>query len=74
MLLNHTIREAVQDGMDEYRFLRGGESYKARYTDVDRTLQTVAHGRTPLGRLAVASAAGLAGRPRARALIGKLTR
>jgi CelD/BcsL family acetyltransferase involved in cellulose biosynthesis len=74
VLLNHTIREAVGDGMDEYRFLRGGESYKARYTDVDRTLQTVAHGRTPVGRLAVASAAELAGRPRARALIGKLAR
>lgn len=74
VLLNHTIREAVGDGMDEYRFLRGGESYKARYTDVDRTLQTVAHGRTPLGRLAVASAAELAGRPRARTLIGKLGR
>jgi len=28
VLLNHTIREAVQDGMDEYRFLRGGESYQ----------------------------------------------
>lgn len=35
ILLAHTIADAFQSGVDEYRFLRGGESYKRRFTDDD---------------------------------------
>jgi CelD/BcsL family acetyltransferase involved in cellulose biosynthesis len=73
VLLAHTIREAARDGMKEYSFLRGGEGYKSRFADADRTLQTVARGRTPLGRLAVTSVASLAGRRRGRAMVRRLT-
>jgi CelD/BcsL family acetyltransferase involved in cellulose biosynthesis len=72
VLLAHTIREAAGDGMEQYSFLRGGEGYKSRFADVDRTLQTVARGRTPLGKLAVNSVASLAGRRRGRATVRRL--
>lgn len=37
VLLSHSIRAALDDGMSEYRFLRGGEEYKKRFaTDVGR--------------------------------------
>jgi CelD/BcsL family acetyltransferase involved in cellulose biosynthesis len=45
VLLVHTIREAMGDGMREYRLLRGGESYKDRFATDDRGVETVAVGR-----------------------------
>jgi CelD/BcsL family acetyltransferase involved in cellulose biosynthesis len=59
VLLAHTIREAFQNGMKEYRFLRGGEAYKYRFADSDPALETVALPRGPLGRVFVASATTL---------------
>lgn len=56
VLLVHTIREALVDGMREYRFLRGGESYKHRFADSDPGLETIALGRGLLGRAALLSA------------------
>lgn len=56
VLLAHTIREAANDGMREYRFLRGGESYKYRFADDDPGLVTVAVTRGPLGAAAVTAA------------------
>jgi CelD/BcsL family acetyltransferase involved in cellulose biosynthesis len=53
----HAIREAAQDGMLEYRFLRGGEEYKARFADRDATLDTVLSARSRVGRLACRAAA-----------------
>ena len=53
VLLMHTIREALEDGADEYRFLRGGEAYKYRFATDDPGLETVALGRGAAGRLAV---------------------
>jgi CelD/BcsL family acetyltransferase involved in cellulose biosynthesis len=42
VLLAHTIREAMNDGVREYRLLRGGESYKDRFATGDDGLETVA--------------------------------
>ena len=44
VLLAHTIREAANDGMREYRFLRGGEAYKDRFADGDAPVETVLMG------------------------------
>jgi CelD/BcsL family acetyltransferase involved in cellulose biosynthesis len=56
MLLAHTVREALEDGLREYRFLRGGESYKYRWANRDDGVQTVATALTARGRLPVALA------------------
>ena len=55
VLLSHTIREAINDGCDEYRFLRGAEAYKSRFTTRDEGLQTVVVTRTVRGRAATAA-------------------
>ena len=60
VLLSHTIREGFDDGMREYRFLRGTESYKNRFATEDRGLVTIAIGRGLAGRSA--SAMGAAAR------------
>ena len=63
VLLVHTVREAMNDGMREYDFLRGGEGYKDRFTDDTTVVRSFAAGRGPLGRAAVTVA------PRARRLL-----
>jgi CelD/BcsL family acetyltransferase involved in cellulose biosynthesis len=63
VLLVHSVREAFNDGMAEYDFLRGGEGYKDRFTDDDTVVTSWAAGRGPLGRAAVAVA------PRVRRLL-----
>jgi len=55
VLLCHTIREAMNDGMREYRLLRGDEAYKARFADRDPGLQTVALALSARGRTALAA-------------------
>ncbi len=59
-ILEHTIREAFADGMREYRLLRGNEQYKRRYATRDTELCTVAAGRRPVARAAVAAVGLLA--------------
>lgn len=54
-LVAHTIREAVADGMSEYRFLRGGEGYKYRFSPRDAGLETIVLGRGPAGRAGAAA-------------------
>jgi CelD/BcsL family acetyltransferase involved in cellulose biosynthesis len=56
--LLRSIRQACDEGMSEFRFLRGEEDYKYRYADADPGLRTVAvaRGRGAAGALAVASA------------------
>jgi CelD/BcsL family acetyltransferase involved in cellulose biosynthesis len=54
VLLAHTIREALQDGMDEYRLLRGDESFKYRFATSDPGLETIARPNGALGRVALA--------------------
>ena len=63
VLLVHTVREAMNDGMREYDFLRGGEGYKDRFTDDETVVRTFAAGRGLAGRAAVAIA------PRAQRLL-----
>ena len=53
VLLAHTMREAFDDGMGEYRMLRGGEEYKSRFASEDPGVETIALSRG-LGRAASA--------------------
>lgn len=53
VLLVHSIRGALEDGVQEYRFLRGGEGYKHRFADHDPGLETLVLGRGVAGRAAV---------------------
>jgi CelD/BcsL family acetyltransferase involved in cellulose biosynthesis len=55
LLQVHTIREAMADGLDEYRFLRGGEGYKDRFANADRGLETIVLTRGLRGRAALAA-------------------
>jgi CelD/BcsL family acetyltransferase involved in cellulose biosynthesis len=41
VLLAQSIRAALEDGLDEYRFLRGAEQYKYRFADEDPGLETI---------------------------------
>ena len=54
VLLAHTIREALQDGMSEYRLLRGDERFKYRFATTDPGVETIARPRGLVGRLALA--------------------
>ena len=56
VLLNNAMREAVRDGMTEFKFLLGSEGYKDHYTDVDAPVRTVALGRNAAVRSALAAA------------------
>jgi CelD/BcsL family acetyltransferase involved in cellulose biosynthesis len=56
VLLAHSLREAMEDGRREYRFGRGGEEYKSRFTGDESTVETVVLGRGLKGRVAVAAA------------------
>jgi CelD/BcsL family acetyltransferase involved in cellulose biosynthesis len=59
VLLTHTMREAFNDGMREYRMLRGAEGYKDRFANEDHGIETFMLARG-LGR--PASALGNAAR------------
>jgi len=59
LVLVHSIRAAFDDGLSEYRLLRGGEEYKSRFSNEDPGLETVLVGRGALGRAAVAAAAAV---------------
>jgi CelD/BcsL family acetyltransferase involved in cellulose biosynthesis len=61
VLLVHSVREAFNDGLHAYDFLRGGEEYKDRFTDDDTVVETWAAGRGSLGRATVAVAPRLRG-------------
>jgi CelD/BcsL family acetyltransferase involved in cellulose biosynthesis len=56
VLLSHTIRSAVEDGADEYRFLRGDEPFKYRFASGDDGLETIVVARGAVGRAALATA------------------
>ena len=57
VLMVHTVRSALDDGMREYRLLLGGEGYKDRFANADHGLETVALGRGLRGRGAMAAVA-----------------
>ncbi len=52
VLLCHTIRCAFEDGLREYRFGRGDESYKSRFAERDPGLDTLTIASGPGGHLA----------------------
>jgi CelD/BcsL family acetyltransferase involved in cellulose biosynthesis len=56
VLLAHTVREAQADDIAEYRFLRGDESFKRRFTDDEPAVETVAATRGPLAAAALSLA------------------
>lgn len=56
VLLAHTVREAFDAGMLEYRLLRGGEEYKGRFSSDDPGLETIALPRGVMGRGALLAA------------------
>jgi CelD/BcsL family acetyltransferase involved in cellulose biosynthesis len=57
ILLAHSIREAAEDGMKEYRLLRGAEAFKLRLADADQDVETFAIARGVRGRVARRAAA-----------------
>ena len=71
VLLAHTIREALDDGIHEYRFLRGGEDYKYRFTDEDPGLETAAWARAPVHGWGLQAAAAVGNWGVARRALGK---
>ena len=40
MLLAHAVRAALEDGMGEFRLLRGGAAYKERFATADPGIET----------------------------------
>jgi CelD/BcsL family acetyltransferase involved in cellulose biosynthesis len=56
VLMAHTIRAALDDGVREYRLLLGGEAYKDRFATADPGLETVVLARGATGRLARSAA------------------
>ena len=56
VLLAHSVRGALEDGMREYRFLRGAEGYKDRFTDDRGELETFVVTRGLRGKAAAAVA------------------
>jgi CelD/BcsL family acetyltransferase involved in cellulose biosynthesis len=56
VLMAHTIQAAFDDGMLEYRLLRGGEGYKERFASDDPGIETVALTRGVLGGAALLGA------------------
>ncbi len=57
VLLVHAVRDALESGAREFRFLRGDEDYKYRFADADAPVGTCAVPRGVRGRAAVALAA-----------------
>jgi dTDP-4-amino-4,6-dideoxygalactose transaminase/CelD/BcsL family acetyltransferase involved in cellulose biosynthesis len=56
VLIAHTLREAITDGMSEYRFLRGGEAFKYRWATRDLGVETVRLAGSAAGRATLAGA------------------
>jgi CelD/BcsL family acetyltransferase involved in cellulose biosynthesis len=71
VLLAHSIRSAFEDGMFEYRFLRGGDAYKGRFADGDPGVETMVVGRGSLGRPAVAAVGAIGRLPRGDRLLAR---
>ena len=63
VLMAHTVRAALDDGVREYRLLLGGEGYKDRFSNADHGLDTVLLGRGAVGRGVEVAAARAASAP-----------
>jgi CelD/BcsL family acetyltransferase involved in cellulose biosynthesis len=64
-----SIRDALEAGAGEYRFLEGDEGYKYRLPITDPRLHTVVAGRTARGRAAAATLAFVRRLPAGRGLV-----
>jgi CelD/BcsL family acetyltransferase involved in cellulose biosynthesis len=62
VLLAHAVREALTDGMGEYRLLRGGAAYKERFATSDPGLETFGLPRGAPAQLMLAAARAAGGR------------
>jgi CelD/BcsL family acetyltransferase involved in cellulose biosynthesis len=72
VLIAHTLREAIKDGMREYKLLRGNDAYKSRFATSDPGVETVAVSRGLAGRFAVSAAAAALALPQpARRLVSR---
>jgi CelD/BcsL family acetyltransferase involved in cellulose biosynthesis len=71
VLLAHTIRSALEDGMREYRFLQGFEPYKYRFANGESVSETSVVPRTPVGRVAAGGARVLTALPPLRRSVGR---
>lgn len=61
VLLAHTVREAVDAGMSEYKLLLGGESYKDRFASDDPGLDTLLVGSRLAGTVTARAVTGFEG-------------
>ena len=62
VLLAHAVREALTDGMYEFRLLRGGAPYKERFATSDPGLETYGLPRGAPAQLMLAAARAVGGR------------
>ena len=62
VLLAHGVRQALADGLGEYRFLRGGEAYKQRFATSDPGLETFGVPRGAPAQLVLAAVTAAGGR------------
>jgi CelD/BcsL family acetyltransferase involved in cellulose biosynthesis len=62
VLLAHAVREALADGMREYRLLRGGAAYKERFATSDPGLETYGLPRGASARTLLGAALAARGR------------
>lgn len=56
LLCVNAMRAAIEDGMSEFRLLRGDEQYKNRFANADRPVRSVALASGARGRLAIKAA------------------
>ncbi|MBA3294882.1 MAG: GNAT family N-acetyltransferase [Geodermatophilaceae bacterium] len=63
VLLSHTVRAAIEDGVSEYKLLRGDEQYKSRFANADDGLESFVVGRRLAGKAAAAGVAVAAALP-----------
>jgi CelD/BcsL family acetyltransferase involved in cellulose biosynthesis len=72
VLLAHTVRGALEDGVCEYRLLRGAEAYKQRFQSHDAGLVTLAVAPGRLRRAALTGVRRALARPASRRLARRL--
>jgi CelD/BcsL family acetyltransferase involved in cellulose biosynthesis len=70
----HAIRQALEGGMREYRFLEGPEDYKYRFANADPGLETIGVAGSAIGRITLAAAVSLKNMPFVVALGKRLAR
>jgi CelD/BcsL family acetyltransferase involved in cellulose biosynthesis len=59
ILLTHTIRDALNEGVHTYRFLHGGEAYKRRFATEDPGVVTFGIARGPVGKAMLGTASAV---------------